>query len=158
MMLSKKTWSLLIIFLGFISVGSWLWYQNTDVGKAKRLKQERVQLKIKVLDAITNIRVVRSKIKLHTKSKPSDVQNHAFLQDAERRMDVARVELLGNVESVRNLFSIDIANRVEQFARWDGSFSTYEVCTWNAPSDKEYREIQEDINLIMQKFIEQSES
>ncbi len=82
MNIKHKTYIFIISVLVVIVTLSLSTLRKTE---AEKLQDARIEVMQNVINAIIEIRIVRSKIKLHTKAKPSDINDQEFMKDAEYR-------------------------------------------------------------------------
>lgn len=144
---------LLFIILVIIVLGA-MYYLNSPSYALTKYIDDMTSKKDEVINAILDIRIARSRIKLHCRARPEDIQDNVFLQKCDQDMDTARVGLVNAKSSVAQFFPQYIVSFVQDIYNWDISFTSYDLCAWAAPTDEEYRRKQETLEKSMQKVID----
>lgn len=85
----KSLFVILVIFVCGI-----IYYLNSPSYALKKHIDAMTSKKDEVMNAILDIRIARSKIKLHCKARPEDIQDAVFLQKCDQDMNTARIKLV----------------------------------------------------------------
>lgn len=153
--MSKK---LIFAIVLVIIIFGLLYYFNSPSYALSKYIDALTSKKEEVVNSILEIRIARSRIKLHCRALPDEVNNEIFLKESDKNMDAARSSLWTVKESAGQLFPHYIVLSIQQIYDWDVSFTSYDLCSWNAPTDEEYRHKQEKVESLMQKVIDKEAS
>lgn len=106
--------------------------------------------------AITNIRQVRTNIRLTCERFPEKIHDQKFLLEN----DIARYAAGYNLILAQGLadfvFSEEMRNQIKIFNGWEIATTSEKVCNGQASSDSEYEKRQSLIEQIMQKSIQET--